>query len=202
MTGIKKLESYENKLYEKYGKPDLLIGVSGLAGVGTTMVSKILSDEFSLKRISARDFFSKKSEERGVSLSKFIEIISNPEKETKIDVDLKWEKYTLKQAFKRKKLLVDGKVSGVLFFSIPSVRIWVKCKDKIVKKRTITREESFEKIKKRNRRDINRYKNKYEVDITNPVYYNIFIDNSHPLEYVREETIKKVKNEIENLKGG
>ncbi|MFB6216733.1 MAG: cytidylate kinase family protein, partial [Candidatus Aenigmatarchaeota archaeon] len=67
---------------------------------------------------------------------------------------------------------------------------------RITQREGISEEEALQRIRKRNERDAKRYKEKYDIDITEEKYYDIVIDNSKPLEKSKEEIVKKVSERL------
>ena len=113
MTGIKKFEGYEAELREKYGKPGVALTVSGLSGVGKSTLSDFLADELDLSIASAGRFFREEADKRDMNIVEFTEKVEEIGSREGVDFDIKWEKRSLELPFKKDRVLVQGRVSGV-----------------------------------------------------------------------------------------
>lgn len=198
MTGIDFFADYEAELQKTYGEPgSTLVTVSGLAGVGTSTIAKMLSKHLELTRVNAGDFFRNLADEFDMSIQEFDERTQELEQRERRDFDLEWDKSVLKRAYTEDNILFEGRLAGALLSDIAPVRVYVACDTDTVAQRIAGREnlsttEAKEHIEVRNQKVRERYQKKYGVDPHDSAYYNVHIDNSAPLEQVQETLFSKV----------
>ena len=194
MTFIRSFSKFERSLQRRYGKPKQIITVSGLAGVGKSTLAKKIAKKYKLKHVSLGQFFRKEAKRRKMSIEEFL---SNMEKMDDIDFDVLFDKRVLELAYKSKRLVIEGRLSGVLLGNTAAARLWVDCNSKNIAKRLAKRERESAKtalkdIKQRNRRDVVRYRRKYKINFSNEKNYNIFIDNTESLSESLKESCFKI----------
>ncbi len=199
MTGIPFFEEYEQELQEEHGEPGTVVTVSGMTGVGTGTLAAFLAEEFDLEHVDAGQFFRQKAEEHGMSIDEFDAAADRIEEEEGTDFDTEWDRTALRYAFTRDDILLEGRLTGVLLEDVAAVRVLVTCDIETVAERIaerdnpaerldgMTPEELAEYVRRRNREQLKRYREKYGVDPTEPGYYNVVIDNGRPLETVTDE---------------
>ncbi|MFP4115685.1 MAG: cytidylate kinase family protein [Candidatus Aenigmatarchaeota archaeon] len=202
MTGVERLESYEEKLRDAHGPPEEgIITVSGLAWVGSTTVAEIVSEELDMDLVTSGGFFRREAEKKGLELTEFFEKHRNPEKGP--GPDLMWDRRVLGLAFTRSDVVLEGRMTGILLSDIAEVRVLVKCDngvaaERMAEEQEIDLDEARKKLERRNSQDIKTYKEKYGVDVTDEKHYTVVVDNSGPLKETREKTLKKVREKLEN----
>lgn len=197
MTGIERFEDYERKLREKYGAPGLVFTVSGLSGVGKSTLSRFLARELNLELISTGKFFREEAKKRDMDIVDFTKNIQKIEEKEGVDFDIMWEKKTLELAFKRDKILIQGRLSGVILHDIAPVRIFIECDrdviaDRVAQRENVSTEEALKGIKERDKELQRKFEKKYGVDPTKRKYYNVIIDNSGDLKETKENLMNKV----------
>lgn len=203
MTGIEKLEGYEEELREKYGEPgESILTISGLPGQGTSTLARFLTDELGMELYNAGLYHRHKAEERGLSIEEFMRRIDEIQRKENVDFDLQLERKVLEMAHRKDGILFEARLSGVLLRDIAKVRIWVSCDQESAARRFARREEMSDKegLKEMNERgqvEVERFKRIYGVDITDLDHYNVVVDNSGDLDETKENLMNKVKKKID-----
>lgn len=201
MTGIERFEDYERKLRQEYGSPgDNIFTISGLSGAGKSTLGSLLAEEFRLKLMTSGKFFREHAKKRGMTIEEFDERAQEIEEEEDVDFDLTWDRKVLESSFKEDGVVFDGRLTGIVLYGIAKVRVLVTCDidtraRRVAKREGVSEEEAREMVESRDEEIIKRYRKKYNVEIKNHDYYNVIIDNSAPLEEVREKLMEKVDEE-------
>lgn len=200
MTFIRSFRTYQNALRKKYGKPKMVIAVSGLSGVGKTTIAKGIAKRFKLRYFSAGELFRREARRRGLGLEEFLGKLKEIEKREGIDFDEYFDKRTLELIY-RGKVVVEGRLAGVLAGETAINRIWVHCPSGFVAQRVaererVTTQDAENDLKQRNRRDVSRYWKKYKTDFSAEKYYNVFLDNTQPVDESVNEACYKIKRAI------
>ncbi|MFB6167093.1 MAG: cytidylate kinase family protein [Candidatus Nanohaloarchaea archaeon] len=208
MTGIDFFEDYEEELRGEHGEPgERIFTVSGLTGTGTSTIAAFLAEEYGLDHVDAGDFFRGKAEEYGMSIEEFDSEASRIEEEEDVDFDVQWDRTVLRYAFTRDDIVLEGRLTGAVLQDLATVRVWVECDTRTVAERLKedTREDKAESIggqtvedieeyvRRRNGKQLERYREKYGVDPTDRDFYNVVIDNSQSLQQVKAELKGKVE---------
>lgn len=210
MTGIPRFEADEQELRNEHGEPGTnIVTVSGLTGTGTSTLAGFLADEFDMERFDAGQFFREQAAKRGMDIQEFDDKQPEIEEEEDIDFDLEWDCTALRYAFTKDKFVLEGRLAGALLHGIAPVRVWVECDPVTVAERLTSHEDDGSRaadrdgmtvaeatayVKERNENVMQRYKDKYDIDPTKEEFYNVFIDNSQPLDVVKQEIAAKVRD--------
>lgn len=200
MTFIKPFRSYENTLRKKYGKPRMVITVSGLSGVGKTTIAKCIAKRFKLGYYSAGELFRREARRRGIGLEEFLGRLKDIERTEGVDFDAYFDKKMLESVY-RGRVVVEGRLAGVLAGETAITRIWVHCPSGFVAQRVaererVTAEDAENGLKKRNKRDVSRYWRKYKTDFSSEKYYNVFLDNTRPVDESVSEACYKIERAL------
>lgn len=202
MTGIERFAPLARQLREQHGAPGTrIITVSGMTGVGTTTIAKLLCDRYDLDRVNAGDFFRSLAAEFDMTIQEFEEQAAQLEAEHDRDFDLEWDRQALEYAFTRDDFLLEGRLAGALLDGIAPVRVYVDCdQDTVVERLTdredMTRDAAREHVEVRNAEVLERYTAKYGVDPRDERFYNVIVDNSQPLDTVREQVVQQVEQTL------
>lgn len=199
MTGIDRFSAHVQQLREEHGDPNHhIITVSGMTGVGTTTITKLLCDRYEMDRINAGDFFRDLADEFDMSIQAFEEQADRLGEAHDRDFDLEWDRQALEYAFTRDRFVLEGRLAGALLDGIAPVRIYVKCDpetviSRLTQREAMSREEAREHVEVRNAEVLERYEKKYGVDPRDERFYNVSIDNSQPLDDVRQQVMERVE---------
>jgi len=176
----------------------MIITISGKAGSGKGTISKLLAEKLGYEHISIGDMKRKIAHEMGITIFQFDILWEKPEnKET---FDLKYEEYQKKLPLDSN-IILDGRMA---FYCQPdSFRVFLTVDDDesarrifYDKKRVGDEYALFEDAKnatiRRNKENIRRFKELYNIDIFDPANYDLVIDTTenHP-EKVADEIIEK-----------
>ncbi|ADP77678.1 cytidylate kinase [Methanothermus fervidus DSM 2088] len=154
----------------------MIITISGLAGSGTTTLSKILSKKLNYKHISAGDIFRKMAEERNMSLLEFSKFAEENE-----EIDIKIDEKQAELAKNSDNLIIEGRLSG--HFVDADLKVWLTAPFDVRAKRISKRESKplevvKKEIKRREKSEALRYKKIHGIDINNLDIYDLIINSS------------------------
>ena len=200
MTFIKPFKPYQLTLRKKYGNPKMVIAVSGLSGVGKTTIAKGIAKRFKLRYFSAGELFRSEARRRGLSLEEFLGKLKEIEKKEKVNFDEYFDRKMLDLIY-RGKVVVEGRLAGVLAGETAITRIWVHCPSGFVAQRVaererVTAENAENGLRQRNKRDISRYWKKYKTNFASEKFYNVFLDNTQPIDESVNEACYKIERAI------
>lgn len=188
-TYIDKLKEFEKKLNVK--KEGITITVSGGSGSGKSTVSKAIADEFGLVHMSVGDIFRKLAEVKKMKLEDY-----TATREPKVDYEADEEAITLA---KKGNIVLNGRLTGWVAGDNADIRILVRSNLDVIAERVAARdnksiEQAKEDVKRRDDRDIEIYKDLYDIDTRKTDIYNIIIDNTDiTVEGLRKKAIEEVK---------
>lgn len=168
------------------------ITISGLPGSGTTTVAKLLSEELSVKLISAGELFRQMAKEKKLPLEHF-----NKLAETDDDFDRQIDERQGEEAMKRENAIVEGRLSG-FFVPDADLKIWLKAPvetraARIAHREAIAYEEALSAMNNRERSENKRYEQYYGVNLADLSTYDLVIDSSRWSERDIVELIKMAK---------
>ncbi len=173
-TYIKFLEKFEKEFEKKIKKKGLTIIVSGVSGAGKTLGARALAKAFNLKYISVGDIQRQFAKEKGITLEE-------QAKTRGAEADYEIDKKNLELSMKGNVVLV-GRLAGWVAGDWADVKIWYECPLKVRAKRVAKRdkisfEESFKKVKERDKYDREKYLKLYGIDSFDTSIYDIKINN-------------------------
>ena len=154
----------------------MLVTISGLPGSGTTTVSKLLVEHYSIDMMSAGDVFRALAKERGMTLAEFGKLAeSDPSIDTTIDQRQCELACTLDNA------ILEGRLAGHM--AKDALTVWIKAPPEVRVGRIVKREGSsfdarFQETMEREASEALRYKDIHGIDIDNISIYDIIIDSS------------------------
>lgn len=156
------------------------ITISGLAGSGTSTLSKMLSKKLKLKYVNAGQIQRDIAKDRNITLSELTKIEDNDPKFDHL-VDEKMIKY----AQNTENILLEGRLTGWFSYkkNIKAYKIWLKCPLKERVKRISKRDknsldETQAKVLSRSKSDSGRYKKYYNIDINDLSIYDLVVDSN------------------------
>ncbi|NQU99221.1 MAG: AAA family ATPase [Parcubacteria group bacterium] len=155
------------------------ITIGGLAGSGTSTVSKILSKKLKLEHIDAGDIWDKMAAEKGTDVLGLSKIAENND-----SIDRELDKRMVAYAENKENIVLEGRLIGAFCSQkkIKTLKVWVEAFINTRAKRICQREgDNFEKkkkdtilIEKSNR---TRYLKYYNIDISDKSYYDLVINS-------------------------
>lgn len=202
MTGIDRFKEYEEELREKYGEASgRIVTVSGLSGVGKSTLARFLSNEMDLRLVSSGGYFREEARKRNMSIREFIENMDSIGQKEDVDFDLKFDRKVLEITFKGDDVVFEGRIAGVLLNDIADVKVLVTCDpetlaERVTQRENVPKDKALQRIKRRNKEDVERYKEKYGIDITEKDYYDVVVNNNGSLEESKEDILEKVSQEL------
>ena len=156
------------------------ITISGLPGVGTTTVAKLLEEKTNLKYVYSGDIFRNMAKKYKMSLEEFGTYCEKHK-----DVDEQLDRYQL-EILQKGNVIVEGRLSGWLAFRnhISSLKILLEADIDTRVRRIIKREKGDinkrkNEIIKREKSEAIRYKKYYNIDINETSIYDFVIDSSN-----------------------
>ena len=176
----------------------MIITISGNLGSGKTTIAKAIAERFKIKHYSAGDFMRDMAEERGITL---LELSKLAEKDSAVDKEI--DERNKKLAETEDDFVIDSRLAW--YFIPNSLKIFVKCDlDEAARRvfprkqkgddENITVEATAENILRREKSEIERYKNYYGIDLKEESNYDFVIDTT---EQKKEDVIKKVLEWVE-----
>jgi len=157
------------------------ITIGGLAGSGTSTVSKILSKKLKIQHIDAGQIWDELALEHNTDILGLSKIAENDK-----SIDQELDNKMLKYAKSSKNKILEGRLIGALCKqnNITSFKIWVATPVNIRAKRVCQREKSnFQdtknKIILREKSNKKRYLMYYNIDIDDKSYYDLIINSKN-----------------------
>jgi predicted cytidylate kinase len=156
------------------------ITISGQPGSGKTTISILLEKKLGLKYVYSGDIFRKMAKKYKMSLEEFGKYC---EENRHIDEELDRNQLKLLQ---KGNIIVEGRISGWLAHrnKIPSIKIFLEADLNTRANRVVQREngnidERKKEILNREKSEITRYKNYYDIDLDDTSIYDLVIDSSN-----------------------
>jgi len=176
----------------------MIVTISGNLGSGKTTIAKAIAKKFNLKHYSAGDFMRNMAEERGVTL---LELSKTAEQDPAVDREIDERNKLL--AEKEDNFVIDSRLAW--YFIPKSFKIYLKCDVAEAAKRifprkqkgddeNITLKTTAENIRRRERSEIERYKDYYGIDLQDESNYDFVLDTTNRK---KEDVIKEVLNRLE-----
>jgi len=196
-TMLKKLEKFESGLMKKgVCKEGPITTVSGLAGSGKSSVVKMLKEAFpGFKVVHSGQIFRENAERKGISLEEYCETRTNED-------DISTDKETMGQALEGN-AIVDSRIAGWVLGGWADIRVFVGCPleeraRRVAKREGIGYDEALERLERRDKADAARYKKLYGIDINDMKIYHMVIDNSGPIEELRQKA-KDIAGDVKSF---
>ncbi len=150
--------------------------IGGLAGTGSTTVAKMVADELGFEHVYGGGIFRRLAKEAGQSLEQFMtELAGRPEQERAIDQQL------LARA-KTGSVVIESRVLAWLVGPQPPThKVWLVCdlpeRARRINQREAT-EDAIERIQYREAIDLQRYRQLYDLDLTDQSVFDLMIETT------------------------
>lgn len=156
----------------------MIISVSGLPGSGTTTASKLLSEKTDMKLISSGEVFREMAKERDMSLQEFSDLAEKNE-----EIDKRLDKKMIKKA--EEGTILEGRLTGHLLEKSEkdAFKIWLKAPldvrvNRIADREMVKNKDKLKKrVVKREKSERKRYKDYYNIDLTDTSIYDMTLDS-------------------------
>ncbi|TFG13781.1 MAG: cytidylate kinase [Promethearchaeota archaeon] len=176
----------------------MILTISGLHGTGKSTIGKLLAETLGLRYYSTGQAFRDLAQEMNMTLEEFTEYVEkHPEIDKKLD-------QRVIQVAKEGNILVDSQLSGFLLKSIADLKIHLTCPLETRVKRIAERdnnsyEESLKETLLREKSELDRFKNLYNIDISDSQVanhiYDLIVDTEKlSVEQVLEKLLHFIKN--------
>ncbi len=154
----------------------MIITLSGQPGSGKTSVAREIAEKCGFVIISAGEQFRKLAAERGMSLEEFGRLAESDK-----TIDLAIDQRQKELSTKHPDALVEGRLAGWTIDA--DLKIWLKTPLRIRAERIAKREDvpvhrAFDETETRQKCEIARYKNFYDIDLTDLSCYDLVIDTT------------------------
>jgi predicted cytidylate kinase len=166
-----------------------IITISGTPGSGKSTVAEILKEKIGIKYIYSGEIFRKQAEKYEMTLEEFGKYC---EENSEVDKELDKKQVEI---LKRGNVILEGRLAGWLAYKnkIDAFKVFLDAEVDVRTKRIMKRENGdFEKRKremiKRENSEKTRYKNYYDIDISDKSIYDMVIGTGKkkPDEIVKE----------------
>lgn len=150
------------------------VAISGFAGTGKSTAAKALAERFDLEYISAGQVFRKMAEEKDMDLIEFSDYVEeNPEIDKKID------DRTVEEA-QKDDVLIEARLAGWMVEDADINALLVAPLEERVRRISSREDFSFEEAMKetkaREESEKQRYKEIYDIDVTDYSVFDLVID--------------------------
>lgn len=159
-----------------------LITVSGLNGVGTSTISKAMSEDLGYERVNAGEVFRSLAEDLDISLAELAKDTGTLPDGTDRDVEL--DGRMLEEGYTGSEIVLEGRMTGALFYGASDVAVYVECDLETAAERRVEsgKEDSlgqaYQKLEERREATRNRLEDIYGVQPSEHSFYDIIVDNS------------------------
>ena len=157
----------------------MIITIGGLPCTGTTTLANELSNKYNFKVINAGHIFREMAKENGMDVIEFGRYMAeHPELDKQID------KRMIEYAYTENNIILEGRLIRWYLLHeniVPNLSIWLKTPTHIrarrmAKRENLSHDEAFYKIAMRESGEYKRYKDNFDIDITDLSIYDLIID--------------------------
>ncbi len=157
----------------------MIITIGGLPGSGKTTVAKKLAEKLNKEHVNAGDIFRNLAAKKGMTLEEFSAYADqNPNIDKAIDKKLV-------EIAKKGDVILEGRLAGIMAErnKLDALKVWLEAPLRVRAERVSKREgKSVEtaaaEIRAREESEVNRYKDIYQVDLTNLSLYTMVINSA------------------------
>lgn len=183
-------------------KKSLLITISGPPASGTSTLSENLADSLNFEIVNGGDMFRQVAKDRDLTLQELVELSETDESiDKEIDSRLK-DVIDAHVNGERKPdgegLIVESRLAGWHAKDNADLKVYLEAPLEVRAKRLNDRDETVEELKEREKSDMKRYFDYYNIDINDKSIYDLVLD-THKLS-IEQMTSKVIRNlkEIKN----
>jgi cytidylate kinase len=155
------------------------ITLSGTPGSGKSTIAELLHNELSIPYVYSGMIFRELAKKHNMSLAEFGKYC---ETNDQVDRELDEKQVSI---LKKGNVLLEGRLAGWLAVlnDISAFKIWIDAKTQVRAERIAEREggsiqKQYEKLVKRQKSELIRYKNYYDIDVMDASIYDLCIDSS------------------------
>lgn len=175
-----------------------LITISGPPAVGTSTLSDALASELDFEQVNGGDIFRNLADEKGLSLAELTELSEEDDSIDK-EVDSRLKKIIENHLEGDREpegngLIVESRLAAWHSEGRADLNIHLHAPSEVRADRINKRKETVEELEARQESEKRRYKQYYDIDITDKSIYDLEIDTD---ELNKEQMIKKVLSELE-----
>jgi cytidylate kinase len=154
----------------------MIITLSGQPGSGKTSVAREIAERCGFVIISAGEQFRKLAVEQGMSLEEYGRLAESDK-----TIDLAIDQRQKELSTKYPDVLVEGRLAGWTIDA--DLKIWLKTPlrvraERIAKREDIPVHRAYDETEARQKCEIMRYKNFYDIDLTDLTCYDLVIDTN------------------------
>jgi len=160
-------------------RPAVTITVGGMAGTGTSTLSRILAERLGLPYVYTGGLFREEATRRGLTLEEFNALTQADDSIDRAIDDRQVE------LLRDGGLILEGRMAGWLArrHDVPALKVWVICDDDVRIGRITRRdggdvEEQRERTRTREASELDRYQRYYDADIRDPEVYDVVLDST------------------------
>lgn len=154
----------------------MIVTLSGQPGSGKTSVAREIADKYGFVIISAGEQFRKLAAERGMSLEEFGRLAESDK-----TIDLAIDQRQKELAAKQTNAIVEGRLAGWTIDA--DLKVWLKTPlrvraERIAKREDIPAHRAYDETETRQKCEIARYKNFYDIDLNDLSCYDLIVDTT------------------------
>ncbi|MFB6216732.1 MAG: AAA family ATPase, partial [Candidatus Aenigmatarchaeota archaeon] len=88
-------------------------------------LARYLANEMDMRLVSSGDYFREEARKRNMTIQEFIENMDDIGEREGVDFDIRFDRKILEIAFKRKSVVFEGRMAGVLLNDVADVKVLV-----------------------------------------------------------------------------
>lgn len=162
-----------------------LVTLSGPPASGTTTLAERLADEFGFDVLNGGDIFRDLAAERGLSVAEFATLAEDdPRIDRDVDdrlrsaIDAHLEGTRDLDARSKTGLIVESRLAGWHADGRADLSVWLDAPVEVRADRLEDRDETPAALRERERSDATRYREYYDIDITDRSVYDLVVDTA------------------------
>jgi cytidylate kinase len=178
----------------------VVITFSGLHGAGKSTYAKDIAERFDLRYVSAGDFFRRRAQEMGLTITGLTDLVAG---DSLIDKEL--DERTRREA-EVGSVVLDGQLAGWMAGEFADIRVYLKASldarvARMAHRDGLSLEEARREMLHREAEERERYKSLYGIDVDDTSIYEVILDTSFlGLESVKEVLRTTVREYISTQK--
>ncbi|MFX1418308.1 MAG: (d)CMP kinase [Promethearchaeota archaeon] len=177
----------------------MIITISGLHGTGKSTIGKLMAEKLGIEYYSTGQAFRDLAQKMNMTLAEFTEYVEkNPEIDKKLD-------NKIIEIAQKGSVIIDSQLSGYILKTYSDFNILLTCSLETRVKRMVQRdssnyEEKVKETKIREKSELERFKQLYNIDLSNKQelnqIYDLIIDTEN---LTVEEILKKILLRLEEV---